>query len=133
MRIFRFPLSFRWVLFSVSFLFAGMISAATGSGTFIRNEGQWPAGFQFRAQNGSHRIWLGEQQIYYQLRRADLHPLSQLHALRFGEPRDSSNIIGHDYRVKFTNSRPVKPQSASQPSSTRYNFFLGNKASTEAR
>jgi hypothetical protein len=103
------------------------IQGSVAPSSFIRNEGQWPSGYQFRAQNGSHRIWLGEQQIFYQLRRADLHPLSQLHSTRFGEATDTSSVIGHDYRVKFLNSRPVKPQANSQPSPTRYNFFLGNR------
>jgi PKD repeat protein len=104
------------------------IQASSVPSVFIRNEGQWPSDLYYRMQCGSHRIWLGNQQISYQLRRADLHPLAQEHAARFGEPNDSSSIIGHDYRVKFLNSRPVRPVPASNSSSTRYNFFLGKSS-----
>lgn len=113
----------------ILFLLVNNLLFAAGPVGFIRNEGQWPADFQFRAQCGSHRIWLGNQQIYYQLRRADLHPLSIAHARRFGESVDTtSGVIGHDYRVQFLNSRPVRPQAASEPSKTRYHFFLGGKS-----
>ena len=115
-------------LLIVAFLASADAFGAGFSG-FVANAGQWPDEFYFRAQCGSHRIWLGKQQIHYQLRRADLHPLAQAHAQRFGEKTDTSGVIGHDYRVKFHESLPVVPRISGAPSGTRYNFFLGNSRS----
>ena len=111
--------------FLLVFLVQAAVMAA-GTPGFIGNAGQWPAQFQFRAQVGSHRIWLGKQEIHYQLRRPGMHPMAQVHARRFGEKPDTGNILGQDYRVYFSGSNPVLPKASSAASSTAYHFFVGN-------
>ena len=107
-------------------LLSGLQVRAGGPSGFIQNKGQWPDRFYFRAQSGSHRIWLERQQIHYQLRRADLHPMAQLHAKRFGEKIDTSGALGHDFRVFFSGSNAaVVPKASSDASSAHYNFFKG--------
>ncbi len=116
--------TFRFLAFYLATIFPVWAGSPAG---FIQNNGQWPRNFHFRAQSGSHRIWLEQRQIHYQLRRADLHPMAQLHAKRFGEKIDTSGPYGHDYRVFFSGSNPVSPKASSVASATRYNFFIGKQ------
>jgi len=112
------------IVFTLTFfLLSGNLEANRPG--FIRNEGQWPEQFNFRAQIGSHRIWLQKQQITYQLRKADRHPLAHLHAKRFGEKPDTGGSIGHNYSVRFENSQAVNPVAAGEPEKVLYNFYLG--------
>jgi len=100
-------------------------SSPIGKFQFIENRGQWPSKVGFRAQIGSHRVWLENQRITYELIRAGLHPLAQIHAQRFHEEPDTSKFLAHVFRVNFENANLVKPQASSAQEKTKYNFYLG--------
>ncbi len=96
------------------------------SSRFIINKGQWNDKVRFKTQIGSHQIWLQDQALTYQLINASLHPMAQVHALRFHESPDTSKHVAHVFTVRFQGANVVKPQAAGSADKTRFNFYLGN-------
>lgn len=90
---------------------------------FVPNLGQWPQEVKYRMDFDHSSIFFEQNAIHYQIVKAPSHShFDQGHS-------EDQNFQAHIFRIEFEGSNLNGTIEGKSPSSSYYNYFLGNKPS----
>lgn len=114
----------------MALLFSAQKSQAQRSALeFVRNEGQWQAGFLYKGYSSQADIYLESGGITYVVGEAA--NLSKMEAVKeHPETAEKGVVLNyHAYRMKWIGGNPRPETSVSKKSRHYYNYFLGTDTS----
>ncbi len=94
---------------------------------FIPNQNQWDNSVKYRTEIPGGHLYLQENAFKYVF--YDYGLIRDMHAQANQSSVTPEKIKGHSFSVKFLNARPQAQIRPSEPSSTKYNYIIGNQAS----
>ncbi len=109
------------------FLLGNVMAVAGAPVEFVRNDGQWPGPFSYKAEAGNGTVFLAPDAFTYLLS----HPANRerMDAAHHGFTREPVKLEYHAYRMSFVGANKEAPITGSKEQSWYYNYFYGQDSS----
>lgn len=93
---------------------------------FIENKGQWNESVLFKSKFQGGNLWIEQHKFLFHLQ--DFSAMQEAHA--FGNVKENAGQIKQDVvHLNFVGSNTIKNIEKSEPTTSYYNFFIGNDKS----
>lgn len=119
----------RYLIYAIVF-FSPLAVIAQGPNTpleFVKNEGQWDGGFDYKASSGNISILLEQGNISYIL--GDPANAHKMFEFKHGQNTGPVTLKYHRYDVAFIGANTNADITGSKEQQHYYNYFLGNDSS----
>lgn len=115
-------------LFLSLYLLAFSLSYSIAQVRILENKGQYPDKFKFIGNIPGGRVFLTESQLTYDFIEYNFHKhYNEPGVNNTGNEAVQEVVRAHSYNIRFINSNPNVRIEGNNPSTTSYNYFVGDK------